>query len=453
MNGDIKVKTAYKQRLKNPPEILVKYSCYAKDLWNQSNYILLNEYQKTGRVPYVFDKGGKTTFERLMHATKNLDGEINWTKLPSCCAQNAGILLFNSWRGWVASLQSYKRDKSKFSGVPRPPQFLPKNGKQVIEFTNLGKFDGDVVMLGRASKGEGLLIKLKCDDKRKEQIKKTCKSIKIVPKANNEYEICFVYDDIPVVASEKIAGRLMTIDIGVNNLATCFVNDVSTRPLIINGGIPKSINCHYNKKTSLLKSQLTKGRDVLENKKKGKLTSKQINTITNKRNRQIHDYFHKASKMIVDYATLNKVEKIYVNGNIGDMKQGIDLGKRANQKIVQIPWKKLIDMIEYKARRYEVEVIRDVDESYTSKTDHVVLESMVHQEKYAGSRIKRGLFKSSAGIILNADVNGAVGIARKVSGDEIVLESVNWKTVMNPLKVNAGDRIFGSGGDVEQSTT
>ena len=38
---------------------------------------------------------------------------------------------------------------------------------------------------------------------------------------------------------------------------------------------------------------------------------------------------------------------------------------------------------------------------------------MKKQDNYLGKRIKRGLFKSSSGKILNADINGAIGILRK----------------------------------------
>lgn len=37
----------------------------------------------------------------------------------------------------------------------------------------------------------------------------------------------------------------------------------------------------------------------------------------------------------------------------------------------------------------------------------------LHHEKYKGSRIKRGLFLSSLGKALNADINGALNILRK----------------------------------------
>ena len=62
------------------------------------------------------------------------------------------------------------------------------------------------------------------------------------------------------------------------------------------------------------------------------------------------------------------------------------------------------------------------EESYTSKIDHLALESMEHHEKYSGKRIKRGLFKSSIGRLINADINGALGILRKVK--EISEESL-----------------------------
>ena len=54
------------------------------------------------------------------------------------------------------------------------------------------------------------------------------------------------------------------------------------------------------------------------------------------------------------------------------------------------------------------------EEGYTSKIDHLVKEPMKYSDEYKGKRIKRGLFKSSIGKILNADINGSIGIMRKV---------------------------------------
>ena len=57
------------------------------------------------------------------------------------------------------------------------------------------------------------------------------------------------------------------------------------------------------------------------------------------------------------------------------------------------------------------------EESYTSKCDALALEEVCKHENYLGKRVKRGLFRSSVGKIINADQNGALNILRKVVGD------------------------------------
>ena len=42
-------------------------------------------------------------------------------------------------------------------------------------------------------------------------------------------------------------------------------------------------------------------------------------------------------------------------------------------------------------------------------------EPIKKHEKYSGKRISRGLFKTSKGILLNADINGAYNIMKKHS--------------------------------------
>lgn len=54
-----------------------------------------------------------------------------------------------------------------------------------------------------------------------------------------------------------------------------------------------------------------------------------------------------------------------------------------------------------------------VEESYTSKCSFIDGEDMCHHDRYLGRRIKRGLFRSKEGILINADLNGALNIIRK----------------------------------------
>ncbi|WP_293077422.1 hypothetical protein [Okeania sp. SIO3B5] len=47
---------------------------------------------------------------------------------------------------------------------------------------------------------------------------------------------------------------------------------------------------------------------------------------------------------------------------------------------------------------------------YTSKTSALDLELPCKHELYVGKRVKRGLFRSSTGKAINADVNGSIQI-------------------------------------------
>ena len=61
---------------------------------------------------------------------------------------------------------------------------------------------------------------------------------------------------------------------------------------------------------------------------------------------------------------------------------------------------------------------------------------MNHQEEYKGKRIQRGLFKSSTNKIINADLNGAIGILRKVINESSFKEIIDRGFVINPNKIN-----------------
>ena len=124
------------------------------------------------------------------------------------------------------------------------------------------------------------------------------------------------------------------------------------------------------------------------------------------------DYeFHCISKAVVETCIRNGIGNVVIGHN-KNWKQFSDMGKKSNQKFVQIPFNDLIWKIRYKAEEAGIKVF-ETEESYTSKTDHCAGEEMCHHEKYLGRRTRRGLFKSSTGKVLNADINGAIGMLRK----------------------------------------
>lgn len=62
-------------------------------------------------------------------------------------------------------------------------------------------------------------------------------------------------------------------------------------------------------------------------------------------------------------------------------------------------------------------MVFEFNESHTSKCSSLDLEEVKHHDSYIGKRVKRGLFRTKNGILLNADINGAYNIMRKVKGD------------------------------------
>ena len=69
---------------------------------------------------------------------------------------------------------------------------------------------------------------------------------------------------------------------------------------------------------------------------------------------------------------------------------------------------------------------------YTSKCSFLDDEDICKNEEYVGKRIKRGLYKASDGRLINADVNGALNILKKVIGK---FEYDSIKVCSTPLVV------------------
>lgn len=166
----------------------------------------------------------------------------------------------------------------------------------------------------------------------------------------------------------------------------------------------------------------------------GKGTSKRLRWLNNRRNLWIEDKIHKISKYIIDFCAKHNIGTIIIGLNKG-WKDEIKLGKRLNQKFVEIPFSKLINKISYKGKLIGVDV-QTTEESYTSKVDHLAFEPLEKHDVYLGKRVKRGLFQSSVNKILNADINGAIGIGRKVFGNSYVSKIVDSGLAFNPIRVN-----------------
>ena len=152
---------------------------------------------------------------------------------------------------------------------------------------------------------------------------------------------------------------------------------------------------------------------------------------------------HKVSKRIVDYMETNSLNTLFVGKNVG-WRDSVNLGKINNQNFVSIPYNMLIQMLEYKCKLAGINVVI-VNEAYTSICSSLDKERIGKHKSYACERTHRGLFKSSSGIIINADVNGSLNIMRLGLEKQIVkldvigeiLRPENKRFVLNPVRICA----------------
>ncbi|MGB8689925.1 MAG: transposase, partial [Microcoleus sp.] len=195
----------------------------------------------------------------------------------------------------------------------------------------------------------------------------------------------------------------------------------------------KSINQFYNKRKAHLQSQL-----------KGiRKTSSRLGCLTRCRNQKVDNYLHHTSRFIINLLIERKIWTLVIGKNL-QWKNEINLGKQTNQNFVTVPHARLIEMLEYKAVLVGIKVIVQ-EESYTSQSSFLNLDPIpvygsigALDVTFSGQRIKRGLYKTSSGRLINADVNGSYNILRKAIPNALCdgIEScVVQPRRLNPLEV------------------
>jgi putative transposase len=309
--------------------------------------------------------------------------------LPAQTSQQILRLVMSDWKSYWKAIKEYSNDKSKFLGCPKMPNYKRKNGQSIAIFTNQHSW----IKNGYIHVPKSIHLPLI-----KTRIKKH-QQIRILPKGRY-YIIEIIYhqkeEDLLLDKS-----RMLSIDLGINNLITT-ANNIRQRPLIVKGTIVKSINQWYNKVRGIRRSFVAPSHPE----------TMKLNILTKKRNNKIKDYFHKASHMLIHYSKMNNIGRIVIGYN-KVWKQEANMGTRNNQTFVSIPHLQLIRMVQYKAQLAGIEVVL-IDESFTSKCSALDNELIGKHDTYMGKRIKRGVFQSSKGIKINADVNGAMTILRNV---------------------------------------
>lgn len=394
---------------------LLEYVCTeANNLINCGIYYSRQFYFKTGKFPSKAD---------LHKQLGTVQQNKHYQALYSDTAQQILTGVVESFKSYVGLLKGIKKGTVKQK--PRLPNYRKSGGMALATFTGRsiklkdGKLRfplGSLVKTWFGVDAFYLPMPSNLDFK-------SIREIRILPR-NRCFYAEFVYKTT-VEPIELDNSNILGIDHGLNNWLTC-VSNVGTS-FIVDGLHLKSLNQWYNKSVTKIK----------KNKPQG-FWSKRLARITEKRNRQMRDAVNKAAKIVVNHCLENNIGTLIFGWNQGQ-KDSSNMGKNNNQKFVQIPTAKLKNRIEQLCEQYGIEFV-ETEESYTSKasfldTDELPKYGEAAQSwgfpacataeprsgekpngwKESGRRVKRGLYKSSEGYLLNADCNGAANIIRKVA--------------------------------------
>jgi IS605 OrfB family transposase len=203
--------------------------------------------------------------------------------------------------------------------------------------------------------------------------------------------------------------QALSIDLGTaDNLAACV--DTLGNSLLIDARSMKAMNQLWNKKIST--------------RKEGKSEAywdAWLDRVTRKRNHQMRDGINKAAKLIIDHCLKYGIGTLVIGWNEG-FKSNATMGRINNQKFVQMPLGKLKDRLKQLCDLHGIR-FQETEEAYTSKASFLDGDSLPKYGekpegwKASGKRLKRGLYQSSNGSIVNADLNGSANILKKVASN------------------------------------
>jgi putative transposase len=388
---------------------LISKNLYNVGLYNVRQYYLTNDKY----LPYP---------ENYHHCKDN----ENYKLLHSDNAQQTLKVVDRTFKSYFGLIR--ERKNGNYNRTIRMPHYLDKNGRFVLIYPAVRlSFKDGCVSLGMSLgfkkqfglKGKELTFKIP------EYINpETILEVRIIPvHGGKTYKIEYVYE-IPEEKAELDVNQYLSIDLGLDNFAT-IVNTVDGAATIIDGKHVKSINRYYNKENARLQS-------IKDKQKITGITNRQ-SRLTIRRNNQINEFLNRAVSHITKTCLEKKIGNIVI-GELTEIKQEINIGKRNNQNFVSIPYFLFKRKLKAKCERYGIQY-HEKDEAYTSRTDALAMDEIKAHPYGKSRRVKRGLYQSSTGVLLNADVNGSLNIMRKVASDSLVKEIVGSGLVNRPRRI------------------
>lgn len=353
---------------------------------------------------YYFEQKEYLTYENNYHLCKTNE---NYKLLNSNMAQQILKEVDVSFKSFFGLITLAKEGKYNFRDI-KLPKYLHKEGfyTLVIGFVRI-KDNRLILPFSNLYNKTHSKITITTPPNLKD---KKVNEIKIVPKSNARFfEIQYTYEVSKSDFQKELnKNNALAIDVGLTNLVTAVTN--TGKSFIIDGRRLKSINQWCNKENARLQS--------IKDLQNIKGTTKRQAHLWKKRNTQVSDYVNKTCRVIINYCLENNIGALII-GYAETLQRNINLGKITNQNFVNIPIGNIKEKLEYMCMLYGI-TFKKQEESYTSKAsffdhDEIPIYNADKPQKYSfsGKRVKRGLYKTKDGDLINADINGALNILRK----------------------------------------
>lgn len=360
---------------------IIDQKCFeAKNLYNSANYVIRQDF---------FKNKGWIRYRKL---DKIMQEHENYKALGSQASQNTLRLIDKNWKSFYVAEKDYKKKNGKgYFGEPKIPSYKHKEkGRSILMVKNIQcKIkDGKLVFSWKP---------LKILSGTPTNVKGKLQQVRFVP-AGDSYIMEIVYlSESP--ETKVFNNKIIGIDLGVNNFIT-IGNNIGLKPIVVKGGEIKSMNQWYNKE----RARISKDTRMIWNKRMRLLTDKHL--------RKTETYMHQTSKAVINYCVKNNIDTVVVGLSSG-WKDGVNLGHVNNQNFVSIAHDNFINKLKYKCEDVGIKFMI-VNEDFTSGTSFLDNEEATEKNYNIKRRVKRGLFRSNDGTLINADLNAAYQIIKKV---------------------------------------
>ena len=407
------------QRTSNETEVLG----IVQDGINTHNEKALNK-QSSGKKAVLFEMPTKEHWflnYYILDAIFKESDNVDYRSHHAHITQNAIKECVQAWNSYFELKKKYFSDSSSLNGIPKIPNYI-KSEHKTVTLTNIA-----------CKIQNGLLRFPKCKEKLDvsglPHFGDKLIEVRIVPYCGI-YQIHIVTDD-GIANSDSLCNNVKDIPIGagvamldpgIRNFAT-IADNKGNAPIIVKGEVLIAKNQWFNKQMSKLRSMQMRGHDPKVYHPK---LTKQMNALSRKRDAFLTDTFYKIAHYIFRTMTKRNLSYLIVGKNTG-WKQEVNIGHKNNQEFVNLPHAQFISILHSVSRHYPIKVFEQ-DESYTSKASFLDNDAIpdtfkdAEMVEFSGKRIKRGLYQSVNGTLINADVNGAMNIGRKAN--ERIFEAI-----------------------------